>query len=261
MPRAESEQRMTVGSGTLRARAPGQTPSVPTPLAGAAATSAVAVPWRSVSGWPASDVMFGPRSGWAGSSWESTSAISGLWGPTGGGTWPPTTWSRHQASGESGSSAGACARRLSRSGSAYASSPRARSAAASRVARPRATSHERPAIGSAPWARAIRPAARDPVRTPTIQLRRSALAAAAEASPGSTTPGRRRGARRHPMPPVPRAPRRRRRTRRHPVPAARRAPRRRGARRHPVPAARRAPRWRRPPPRVSSGPWAAPGSR
>ncbi len=157
MPRAESEQRITAGSGTLRARAPGQTPSVPTPLAGAAATSAVAVPWRSVSGWPESDVMFGPRSGWAGSSWESTSAISGLWGPTGGGTWPPTTWSRHQASGESGSSAGACARRLSRSGSAYASSPRARSAAASRVARSRATSHERPAIGSAPWARAIRP--------------------------------------------------------------------------------------------------------
>ena len=57
------------------------------------------------------------------------------------------------------------------------------------MARSRATSHERPAIGSAPCARAIRPAARDPVRTPTIQVRRSALAAAADASPGSTTLG------------------------------------------------------------------------
>ena len=47
--RAESAQviRSPSGSGTLSARAPGQMPRKPTPLAGAAATVVVAVPWKS----------------------------------------------------------------------------------------------------------------------------------------------------------------------------------------------------------------------
>src|SRR4051794_30932314 len=75
-----------VDSGTLSARAPGQTPRMPTPLAGAAATEAVAVPCRLVTGWPPSDVKFGSfvHSGCVVSAAASTSAISGLAGVTGG---------------------------------------------------------------------------------------------------------------------------------------------------------------------------------
>ena len=85
--RAESEQRMRDGSATFSARAPGHTPRLPTPLAAAAATAAVAVPWKSVSGWPPVVATLPDwNSGWVMSSWESTSAISGLVGVTGGGT-------------------------------------------------------------------------------------------------------------------------------------------------------------------------------
>src|ERR1700754_4130679 len=88
MPRVESAQLISVpsGSGTLSVRAPGQIPIVPTPLAGAAATVAVAVPWASATWAPPSVVMFEPAiSGWVTSIWVSTSAISGLaMGSTGG---------------------------------------------------------------------------------------------------------------------------------------------------------------------------------
>ena len=50
--RAESQPEVRDGSATFSARAPGQTPRLPTPLAAAAATAAVGVPWKSVSGWP-----------------------------------------------------------------------------------------------------------------------------------------------------------------------------------------------------------------
>ena len=40
----------TVGIGTLSARAPGQTPMMPIPFCGAAATDIVAVPWEFVTG-------------------------------------------------------------------------------------------------------------------------------------------------------------------------------------------------------------------
>ena len=46
-PPAESAQLMPSAlSGTLSARMPGQTPRMPAPLDGAAATEAVAVPWK-----------------------------------------------------------------------------------------------------------------------------------------------------------------------------------------------------------------------
>ncbi len=76
---------MSPGSGTLSARAPGQTPAMPTPLVGAAATEAVAVPWAIVTGYFGSVVVLPPtNSGCVASSWASTSAISGLVGVTGG---------------------------------------------------------------------------------------------------------------------------------------------------------------------------------
>ncbi len=117
--REESEQRICwpFGSGTLSARAPGQTPSIPTPLAGAAATVAVAVPWKSASCVPPSVAMFEPAiSGWLVSTIVSTSAISGLAGVTAGATAGPTTKSRQAACAASGS--GAWAGRAIRFGSA-----------------------------------------------------------------------------------------------------------------------------------------------
>ena len=47
IPFAEPRHVISSGSGTLSARASGQTPTIPTPLTGAAATEAVAVPWSS----------------------------------------------------------------------------------------------------------------------------------------------------------------------------------------------------------------------
>ena len=110
--RAESEQRISAGRATLSARAPGKTPRLPTPLAAAAATAAVAVPWKSVSDWPPVVVMLPvANSGWVMSSWESTSAISGLDGVTAGGASAgSTTRSRQGEAADSGSGAGAWAR-------------------------------------------------------------------------------------------------------------------------------------------------------
>src|SRR3954470_6538504 len=78
----------TVLSGTLSVRAPGQTPRMPIPFCGAAATDAVAVPCASVTGVPGSLEKFGSfvHSGCAVSAAASTSAISGLCGVTGGGS-------------------------------------------------------------------------------------------------------------------------------------------------------------------------------
>src|SRR3954453_6875209 len=78
----------SVESGTLSARAPGHTPRMPMPFCGAAATAAVAVPWRFVTGVPGTAVeKFGSpvHSGCVVSAAASTSAISGLVGVTGGG--------------------------------------------------------------------------------------------------------------------------------------------------------------------------------
>src|ERR1700754_1302834 len=74
-------------SGTLSARAPGQTPRMPIPFCGAAATDIVAVPCELVTGVPGIVAMFGSlvHSGWVTSAAASTSAISGLCGVTGGG--------------------------------------------------------------------------------------------------------------------------------------------------------------------------------
>src|SRR4051812_35784740 len=78
----------SVLSGTLSVRAPGQTPRMPTPLCGAEATAAVAVPCGLVIGVPGSVLKFGSpvHSGWLGSAAASTSAIRGLVGVTGGGS-------------------------------------------------------------------------------------------------------------------------------------------------------------------------------
>ena len=94
MPRAESAQviRWPSGSGTLSARAPGQMPRMPTPLAGAAATVRVAVPWKSRERGAAGgrDVRAGDlRVGDV--DLRVDDAISGLSGVTGGGTCAPTT--------------------------------------------------------------------------------------------------------------------------------------------------------------------------
>ena len=87
IPVTESAQRISSGSGTLSARMPGQTPVMPTSFFGAAATAAVSVPWAEATGSPPSVATLPPaNSGWAASSWESTSASSGLAGVTGGGT-------------------------------------------------------------------------------------------------------------------------------------------------------------------------------
>src|SRR3954469_5122851 len=76
---------MSGGSGTLSARAPGHTPTIPTPLTGAAATDAVAVPCAIVTGYCEIVVVLPPaNSGWLGSSWASTSAIRVLVGVTAG---------------------------------------------------------------------------------------------------------------------------------------------------------------------------------
>src|SRR4051794_39942097 len=79
---------LDVWSATFSARAPGQTPRMPTPLAGAAATEAVAVPWRFVTGRAGVVAKFWSpvHSLCVASAAASTSAISGLVGVTGGGT-------------------------------------------------------------------------------------------------------------------------------------------------------------------------------
>jgi hypothetical protein len=110
--RAEAEQvSASAPTGTLSARAPGQTPRMPTSFFGAAATAAVAVPWRLSSGRPPSVRTFPPaNSGWVSSRRVSIRAISGLSGVTGGGARFGSATAARQASGEPdiGSSGTAC---------------------------------------------------------------------------------------------------------------------------------------------------------
>src|SRR3954449_1536491 len=98
----------TVASGTLSARAPGQTPRMPIPFSGAAATDIVAVPCAAVTGVPGTVATFGSpvHSGCVMSAAASTSAISGLWAVTGGGDSAGSATVRRQSLGaaESGSS-------------------------------------------------------------------------------------------------------------------------------------------------------------
>jgi hypothetical protein len=92
---------------------------MPTPFAGADATVAVAVPWKSRSAGPPSVVIPEPAiSGWAASIIVSTTAISGLSGPAGGATASPTTAARQLEPGCAESGSGACRRRAIRFGSA-----------------------------------------------------------------------------------------------------------------------------------------------
>src|SRR6188472_1008735 len=139
---AESAQVMYAGRDTLSIRAPGQTPRTPIPLAGAAATAAVAVPWKSVSGWVLVELKLGSpvHSGCVMSACSSTTAMSGLEGVTAGGSIAGfATSARHALGGaDSGSSAtaSACAYEF---GCAYMSRRRDRSAAASARARVRPT--------------------------------------------------------------------------------------------------------------------------
>src|SRR5687768_5104195 len=124
----------TVASGTLRARAPGHTPRMPTPFWGAAATAWVAVPWASVTGVPGIVVAHGSpvHSGWVRSDAASISAISGLSGVTGGGiSSGETTFARQSLGGPvSGSLGIALSSRSSVLAWAYTSRPRSRRASA-----------------------------------------------------------------------------------------------------------------------------------
>src|ERR671917_1098139 len=97
---AERAQLIDFGSGTLSALAPGHTPTIPTPFTGAAATDAVAVPCEAFTGSSGSVLVAPPtNSGCAGSSWLSTSAISGLFGVTAGGTSAGSATRARQSSG------------------------------------------------------------------------------------------------------------------------------------------------------------------
>src|SRR3954447_3230502 len=98
----------TVGSGTLSVRAPGQTPRMPIPFCGAEATAAVAVPCGLVTGVPGSAEKLGSpvHSMCLASAATSTSAISGLWGVTGGGCAAETTCARQSFGGPDSGSLG-----------------------------------------------------------------------------------------------------------------------------------------------------------
>ena len=90
---------------------PGQSPTIPTPLAGAAATAVTRRPVAVRFGRPCS--WTGPcrprSSGCSASTWESITASSGLWRPTGGGVRPGSaTAGSHHWSGVSGSAGKAC---------------------------------------------------------------------------------------------------------------------------------------------------------
>src|SRR3954454_5450742 len=140
MPAADCAQLMPVGlaARTLSARAPGQTPRMPMPFCGAAATAAVAVPCTS-NGAIAPVVenrVSWVHSGCVGSACVSTRAISGLLRVTGGGLMLGDTTTDRQALGvlDSGSSV-----TLSVLACAYTSRWRERSAAANARARARDT--------------------------------------------------------------------------------------------------------------------------
>src|SRR5213078_4873133 len=90
LPICVTESRQLIdsgGSAALIARIPGQTPMIPTPLAGAAATEPVAVPWPiAVSGGcvPSVEKLLPAHSGWLMSGIESARPSAGLVGVTGG---------------------------------------------------------------------------------------------------------------------------------------------------------------------------------
>ena len=139
---AEREQVIASGSGTLSARAPGHTPTIPTPLTGAAATEAVAVPCELVTANCGSVAVLPPaNSGWLLSSWASTSAISGLVGRHGRRGEGRVGDDARQASG--GTDSGSRRHRLVRLGERVRlrvdEQAAARSAPANARARPRAT--------------------------------------------------------------------------------------------------------------------------
>src|SRR4051812_10105312 len=135
----EAAHVIVFGSGTFSARAPGQTPTKPRPLMGAAATDAVAVPCEIVTGNLGIVVMWPPaNSGCGAYSWASTSAISGLADVTAGGVSAgPAPMARRLWGGADSGSFGTDTGRASVLGCAYTSSPRQRSAAANARARAR----------------------------------------------------------------------------------------------------------------------------
>ena len=139
----EREHVISAGSGTLSARAPGQTPTMPRPLAGAAATEAVAVPCELATGnWTRASVLPPSNSGCVLSSWASTSAMSGLAGVTAGGASAGSTTQSRQSSGGTDRGSWAKARwcgTASVSGWAYTSRSRRSSALAKARARGRAS--------------------------------------------------------------------------------------------------------------------------
>src|SRR4051794_26657895 len=189
---AERENVICSGSGTLRARAFGHTPTMPRPFCGAAATDAVAVPCELVTGnCGVVFVLLVANSGWLLSSCASTSAISGLVAVTGGGVRAGSATSARQLYGvaDSGSFGTLASGWASVPGCAYTS--RSPSAAANARAWPRAITYPPAPLGptcSAPNRLAIR-AARVPGFAPTIQVLSAAATDAAVASPGSTIGG------------------------------------------------------------------------
>ena len=160
-------------------------PSIPTPLAGAAATVAVAVPWKSASGVPPSVAMFEPAiSGWLDVDRSCRRARSAGWSaPPAAATAGPTTKSRQARLRRQR------VRRLGRrgrSGSARRSRA-ARARAGRRRARGRGSRRDLPGAAGDP-AGAVR--AGDRGRPPRGR----------RAPRRSTSPGRRRGGRRRPSP-------------------------------------------------------------
>src|SRR3954462_1587529 len=115
-----------VRSGPFRASAPGHTPRMPMPLAGAAATAAVAVPCRLSTGVPGIVVKFGSpvHSGCVTSAAASTRAMSGLCGDTTGGVGDGSaTCARQALGGPDKGSLAPCLVCSSTFGWAYASRP------------------------------------------------------------------------------------------------------------------------------------------
>src|SRR3954467_13343739 len=109
MPATDSAQLIGLGIGELTANMPGQMPMMPVPLAGAAATAAVAVPWPiSVSTGSALSVLRLPpaHSGWLKSGIESTRPSLAVGAGGGVGVVGATTALRHHWDGVSGSGAG-----------------------------------------------------------------------------------------------------------------------------------------------------------
>jgi hypothetical protein len=120
--RAEAEQvRASAPTGMLSARAPGQTPRMPTSFLGAAATDAVAVPWRLSSGRsPSVETLPPANSGCVSSRRVSMSAISGLVGVTGGGARFGLATAARQLSGGTDFGSSATAWLVGRSASGWA---------------------------------------------------------------------------------------------------------------------------------------------